>query len=187
VDRPPPTLPPAARSRWPAGLLAAAAVVALVALPVGALALLRAGRHEPAAAGKAAPATAYRLEPAGRPPVRVSVEVAADPAARAAGLMGRDRLAPGTGMVFLFPGDVRVAFWMKDTLVALSIAFVAADGRVVGVREMAPCRADPCPTYAAPGPYRYALEMAAGAFRDAGVGPGDRIVPEDPGRLPAAR
>ena len=126
----------------------------------------------------------YRLEPAGGDPVTVRLEVAADPGARARGLMGRAVLPEGTGMVFLYPADVAEAYWMKNTLVPLSIAFVAADGRVVSVAEMTPCRADPCPSYPPAGPYRYAVELAAGAFGDAGVGPGSRVVPVDPAALP---
>ena len=60
--------------------------------------------------------------------------------------------AGGTGMVFLYPSDVAEAYWMKNTLVPLSIAFVAADGRVVSVAEMTPCKADPCPSYRPAGP-----------------------------------
>ena len=127
---------------------------------------------------------AYRLEPADGPAATVRLEVAADPSARARGLMGRTEVAKGTGMVFLYPADVTEAFWMKNTLVPLSIAFVAADGRVVSVAEMSPCKADPCPTYAPAGPYRYAVELAAGSFGAAGVGPGARVVPEDPAALP---
>ena len=126
----------------------------------------------------------YRLEPAGGPATTVRLEVAADPAARARGLMGRTEVPQGTGMVFLYPADVTQAFWMKNTLVPLSIAFVAADGRVVSVAEMTPCRADPCPTYAPAGPYRYAVELAAGSFPAAGVGPGARVAPADPAALP---
>jgi uncharacterized protein len=135
-------------------------------------------------AGGPAGTAAYRLLPAGERPRTVRLEVAADPDARARGLMGRRSVPPGSGMVFLYPVDVREAFWMKDTLVPLSIAFVAADGRVVSVAEMTPCTADPCPTYAPAGPYRYAVELAAGAFPAAGVGAGDRVVPEDPSSLP---
>ena len=131
------------------------------------------------------PATAtYRLEPPGGDPVTVRLEVAADPAARARGLMGRARLPEGTGMVFLYPGDVAEAYWMKNTLVPLSIAFVGADGRVVSVAEMTPCTADPCPSYPPAGPYRYAVELPAGAFAAAGVGEGDKVVPTDPAALP---
>jgi len=129
-------------------------------------------------------AVTYRLEPAGGRPVTVRLEVAADPAARARGLMGRTELPEGTGMVFLYPEDVAEAYWMKNTLVPLSIAFVAADGRVVSVAEMTPCTADPCPSYPSAGRYRYAVELAAGAFDAAGVGEGDKVVPEDPAALP---
>jgi len=137
-----------------------------------------------AAPGTGARTVAYRLEPAGGRPVTVRLEVAADPAARARGLMGRTEVPDGTGMVFLYPGDVAEAYWMKDTLVPLSIAFVAADGRVVSVAEMTPCQADPCPSYPPAGSYRYAVELAAGAFDAAGVGEGDKVVPEDPAALP---
>jgi uncharacterized membrane protein (UPF0127 family) len=144
---------------------------------------------DPTATTAAAPADAartvdYRLEPAGGNPVTVRLEVAADPATRARGLMEREQVPPGTGMVFLYPADVAESFWMKNTLVPLSIAFVAADGRVVSVAEMTPCKADPCPSYAPAGPYRYAIELAAGSFGDAGVGPGAKVVPVDPAALP---
>jgi uncharacterized membrane protein (UPF0127 family) len=144
---------------------------------------------DPTATTAAAPADAartvdYRLEPAGGNPVTVRLEVAADPATRARGLMEREQVPPGTGMVFLYPADVAESFWMKNTLVPLSIAFVAADGRVVSVAEMTPCKADPCPSYAPGGPYRYAIELAAGSFGDAGVGPGAKVVPVDPAALP---
>src|SRR5215216_6628842 len=129
------------------------------------------------APGGAARTVAYRLEPAGGRPVTVRLEVAADPAARARGLMGRTEVPEGTGMVFLYPRDVAEAYWMKNTLVPLSIAFVAADGRVVSVAEMTPCTADPCPSYPAAGLYRYAFEAA-------GVGEGDKVVPADPAALP---
>jgi uncharacterized membrane protein (UPF0127 family) len=177
---------PGRRAAVVAGVLAVAAGVGVLAL-----ALASAGRDraappamgDPAPGGPAGTAT-YRLVPAGGRPLTVRLEVAADPAARARGLMGREQVPPGSGMVFLYPTDVREAFWMKDTLVPLSIAFVAADGRVVSVAEMTPCRADPCPTYQPAGPYRYAVELGAGAFPAAGVGAGDRVLPEDPSSLP---
>ena len=136
------------------------------------------------AGGGGRPTVEYRLEPLDGPAVTVRLEVAADPAARARGLMGRREVPEGTGMVFLYPEDVAEAFWMKNTLVPLSIAFVAADGRVVSVAEMTPCEADPCPSYAPAGPYRYAVELAAGAFPAAGVGEGANVVPADPAALP---
>jgi uncharacterized membrane protein (UPF0127 family) len=148
-----------------------------------------AGAGDLAEAGGGAGAAAsgrhvYLLEPSARPQARVSLEVAADEPARERGLSRRDALPSGTGMAFLFPGDTRVPFWMKDTLVPLQIAFVGADGRVVGLFEMPPCRADPCPTYAPTRPYRYAVELGSGAFTAAGVAEGDRVVPQDPSTLP---
>jgi uncharacterized membrane protein (UPF0127 family) len=142
------------------------------------------GTATTAAPGAEPRTAAYRLEPAGGRPLTVRLEVAADPAARARGLMGRRQVPQGTGMVFLYPADVAESYWMKNTLVPLSIAFVAADGRVVSVAEMTPCRADPCPSYAPAGPYRYAVELAAGAFAAAGVGQGAKVVPVDPAALP---
>jgi uncharacterized protein len=128
----------------------------------------------------------YLLQPSSGSRSRVSLEVAADEASRERGLSKRTELPAGTGMVFLFPGDSQAAFWMKDTLVPLQIAFVSGDGRVVGLFEMPPCRADPCPTYAPTRPYRYAVELPSGAFTAAGIREGDRVVPQDPAALPTA-
>src|SRR5438132_1267580 len=69
--------------------------------------------------------------------------------------------------------------------VVVALAFVGGDGRVVGVLEMPPCRADPCPTYAPTRSYRYAVELRSGAFTAAGIHEGDRVVPQDPSILPA--
>jgi uncharacterized protein len=202
-----PTPPPTPPARARVGLLAAGlallvAGVALVAWMLASAAGLVGGAGDPEQAGPPAAAgpyggvapttvpgaaagtVAYRLEPAAGEPVTVRLEVAADPAARARGLMGRRQVPEGTGMVFLYPADVSESYWMKNTLVPLSIAFVAADGRVVSVAEMTPCKADPCPSYAPAGPYRYAVELAAGSFAEAGVGPGAKVVPVDPAALP---
>jgi len=175
---------PARRAAVAAGVLAVAAGVGVLVLVLASVAGLGRDRAEAPAAGVPAGTVSYRLLPAGGRPLTVRLEVAADPDARARGLMGRTEVPSGSGMVFLYPVDVRESFWMKDTLVPLSIAFVAADGRVVSVAEMTPCQADPCPTYAPAGPYRYAVELAAGAFPAAGVGAGDQVVPEDPSSLP---
>jgi uncharacterized membrane protein (UPF0127 family) len=182
------------------GLAAVGAVLALVAGVWLILSLRSPATSDPAPPSAPAPGPApdgspsappparvpFELRRAGAEPVRVQLEVAATPAQRRVGLMNRAELADGTGMVFLFPADADGGFWMKNTLVPLSIAFVADDGRVVSVHEMVPCRADPCPVYRPDGPYRYAVELPAGAFPDAGIGPGDEVVPVDPGQLPAA-
>jgi uncharacterized protein len=107
--------------------------------------------------------------------VPVQVEVADDEDERARGLMGRTDLDEGAGMVFLFPEDTRGAFWMKDTLIPLSIAFYDADGRILRILDMEPCREDPCPVYDPGVAYRGALEVNRGAFERWGVREGDRL------------
>ena len=105
----------------------------------------------------------------------LSVEVADTPAERRHGLMGVEELAADEGMAFVFGDPVTSGFWMKDTAIPLSIAFVDVNDRIVGVREMEPCRADPCPTYAVGRPYVLAIEANAGWFGEHGIGAGDRV------------
>ncbi|MBM3695733.1 MAG: DUF192 domain-containing protein [Actinobacteria bacterium] len=107
------------------------------------------------------------------------VLVADEAAERERGLMGVTDLGEARGMLFVFPEDTTAGFWMKDTPLALDIAFFAADGSLVEVMALSPCRAAPCPTYRPAGPYRYALEVPAGGFS----GVEDlRLDPEPPGR-----
>jgi hypothetical protein len=105
----------------------------------------------------------------------VTVEIADSAAERERGLMGRRQLAQDAGMVFLFPQDTQDAFWMKDTLIPLSIAFYDASGRIVRIFDMVPCKKDPCPTYGPDVSYRGALEVNLGAFARWGVREGDRL------------
>lgn len=98
---------------------------------------------------------------AGRP---WTVAVADTPERWQAGLMGVEELGDLEGMLFVFPESISGSFWMKDTLIPLDIAFFEADGVLVAVLEMEPCRADPCPRYGPGVPYRLALEAPAGAL-----------------------
>ena len=107
--------------------------------------------------------------------VRMRVEIASTPADRAQGLMGRDILPADQGMAFLWNAPVQESFWMKDTTIPLSIAFWDRRDRIVAMLDMAPCRADPCPTYDAGVPYVGAVEANRGFFADHGVGVGDRV------------
>lgn len=106
--------------------------------------------------------------------VRVHVEIADTPAARERGLMGRTSLADDAGMLFVWDTDTASAFWMKDTLIPLSVAFIDAGGAVLGILDMDPCRADPCAVYDPGLRYRMALEATQGAFTRWGIRPGDR-------------
>jgi uncharacterized protein len=102
------------------------------------------------------------------------VSVADSEADQRRGLMGVAHLPRDEGMAFVYDDPVQHSFWMKDTLIPLSIAFVDASGRVVGLREMEPCRADPCPTYGIERPYVLAVEANRGWFEEHGIGVGDR-------------
>jgi uncharacterized protein len=107
--------------------------------------------------------------------VAVEVEIADDRGERAQGLMGRTELADDAGMVFVFPEATRGAFWMKDTLIPLSIAFYDEAGRILRILDMEPCREDPCPLYDPEVEYRGALEVNQGAFARWNVREGDRV------------
>ena len=102
----------------------------------------------------------------------VHVEVADTPDEWERGLMGRQSLAPDSGMLFVFPGPETVAFWMKDTPLPLSIAFIDEQGQVLDVQDMAPETTTP---HSSPAPYRFALEVSQGYFAPFGIGPGAHV------------
>lgn len=103
--------------------------------------------------------------------------LAADAAQRERGLMHVTDADLGghPGMLFLYERDDTGAFWMKNTPLPLSIAFVGADGAVVSTSDMEPCPADArtCPTYPAKGPYRYAVEVPKGQLGRIGLDQAD--------------
>jgi uncharacterized membrane protein (UPF0127 family) len=106
-------------------------------------------------------------------PVALDVEIAETEAQRDFGLMLRESLPDDAGMAFLFPSDTKATFWMKDTLIALSVAFADGDGKILAILDMEPCRADPCPVYDPGVSYRTALEVNKGALTRLGVRRGD--------------
>jgi uncharacterized membrane protein (UPF0127 family) len=103
---------------------------------------------------------------------RIAVEVASTPDTRATGLMNRFSLKPDTGMLFVFERPEPLAFWMKNTFVPLSIAFLDADGRILNIEDMAPQTEN---LHWSRGPSLYALEMRKGWFAERGIKPGDRV------------
>ena len=105
--------------------------------------------------------------------VRVQVEVADDTDEMQKGLMGRTALAEDAGMLFVYPEERELSFWMKDTLIPLSIAFMDAEGRIVDLQDMKALDDEP-PHYTSAEPARYALEVNKGFFDERGVEVGDR-------------
>jgi len=102
----------------------------------------------------------------------ITAEVAADERSRASGLMFRERLGASDGMLFVFESAGRQCFWMRNTKLPLSIAFLADDGSIVNVERMQPMTED---SHCSAQPVRFALEMNQGWFEKRGLGPGARL------------
>ncbi|MGO8989620.1 MAG: DUF192 domain-containing protein [bacterium] len=100
------------------------------------------------------------------------VEVAKTPEERNHGLMGRKHLGKDEGMLFIFETEDYHGFWMKDTIVPLSIAFIDKDGRIVSITNMRPQTLD---SHLPPTPVLYALEMNKGWFSSHGIKTGDVV------------
>ena len=128
--------------------------------------------------------TVMLVAPDGETSVPVEAYDAHKVSLRRRGLMGRTELPPRAGMVFRYPDDRDGGFWMKDTLIPLSIAYFDGDGVVHTVLDMEPCPAMPCPSYPPEALYRGALEVNQGFFDQIGLEPGWRV--ELPDGLPPA-
>src|SRR5438046_550272 len=113
--------------------------------------------------------------PGSAPTATLQVDVARTPASWALGLMRRGFLPADRGELFQFDGPVDAPFWMKDTLIPLSIAFVGPDGRIVDIQDMEPCLRDPCPLYRSARPFAEAVEANRGYFLRHDIGVGDRV------------
>ena len=103
----------------------------------------------------------------------ITVEIADTPETQEKGLMGRDSLDEDRGMLFVYDRDSRKSFWMKNTKIPLSIAYIAADGTIREKYDM-----EPLSTRIIESKYsvRYALEVNQGAFERHGIKAGDKVV-----------
>lgn len=100
----------------------------------------------------------------------VVAEVARTPAERERGLQNRDEVPDGSGMLFVFEEEAPRSFWMKDTYVALDIAYMNADFRIVSIHQMEALDES---TYDSEAPAMFALEVRQGWFAERGIEPGD--------------
>jgi hypothetical protein len=116
--------------------------------------------------GAASAAENHALLPLRMGPHAFQVEVAATPSERRRGLMGRTHLPADGGMLFVFEQPGRHCFWMRDTPLPLSIAFIDSAGRVASLTDMQP-RTETlhCPSE----DVRYALEVRQGEFQRRGI------------------
>src|SRR5450631_2077601 len=113
---------------------------------------------------------------------RLVAEIAATVETRTVGLMHRFSLKPDHGMLFVFNAPQPLAFWMKNTFVPLSIAFIGADGRILNIDDMAPQTET---THPSRGLALYALEMKKGWFAQHSIVAGERV--EGLEKAPSAR
>lgn len=102
----------------------------------------------------------------------IRAEVAGTEQDRLRGLMYRDKLAENSGMIFLYPRAEASAMWMKNTRIALSVAFIDSGGRILNIAEMEPYSEE---AHASSGLASYALEMNRGWFRKQGIKAGDLV------------
>lgn len=107
----------------------------------------------------------------------VKVELAQSATEQARGLMYRRDMDWNKGMLFVYPNERVLSFWMKNTFIPLAIAFLDGEGRIVHIAHMKP--QDPT-SHSSIRPARYALEMNDGWFEKAGVKKGDRALFELP-------
>ena len=103
---------------------------------------------------------------------KLRVELATTPETRALGLMNRFSLRTDHGMLFVFEAPQPLAFYMKNTYVPLSIAFVDSRGKILNIEDMRPMDES---THWSKGMARYAIEMRQGWFAGKGIGPGDTV------------
>jgi uncharacterized membrane protein (UPF0127 family) len=102
----------------------------------------------------------------------IRAEVAAEPAARARGLMYREKLGQNAGMLFIFNESAPYCMWMRNTLIPLSVAFVDERDEIINIEDMQPQTED---SHCAARPARYALEMDRGWFAQRGIKAGTRL------------
>ncbi len=104
----------------------------------------------------------------------VEAEIADEAAEQQRGLMERTELAENAGMLFVFEREQTRSFWMRNTLIPLSIAYIDSEGRIVDIQDMEPLDDVP-PNYVSAEPARYALEVNQGFFAERGVEVGNEV------------
>lgn len=102
--------------------------------------------------------------------VELQVEIADNDAERERGLMERTALGQNRGMLFVFDSEQTLSFWMKNTLIPLSVAYINSEGRIIDIQDMQPLDETSHPSAE---PAQYALEVNQGYFAERGVEVGD--------------
>ena len=89
------------------------------------------------------------------------LEIARSNAQRRTGLMYRTALGPKQGMIFVYPRLGLHRIWMKNTLIPLTVVWIDDSEQIIGIKQLQPCRSDPCASYGVSKPSRYIIELSA--------------------------
>ena len=103
---------------------------------------------------------------------KIRVEVVRTEGEKAKGLMFREKLGKNEGMLFVYEREEILSFWMKNTRIPLSIAFIAENGKIVDIQDMQPFNLQ---SHVSARPARYALEVNQGWFKKNGIEVGDLV------------
>ncbi|HUV46867.1 MAG TPA: DUF192 domain-containing protein [Candidatus Bathyarchaeia archaeon] len=108
--------------------------------------------------------------------VQFKVELAITEPEKNKGLMGREYLSKDRGMLFIYPQEQNLSFWMKNTLIPLDIIYISAEKKIfLVVNDVPPCRTDICPGYPSGKPGQYVLEINAGLSESLGIKAGQKV------------
>ncbi len=109
-------------------------------------------------------------------PVTLKAEIADTPQEHSRGLMKREHLDSGSGMLFIFDGDSQRSFWMKDTLIPLDMIFINSSLDIVHIEvDAQPCKTPSCPRYNSGQPAMYVVETNAGFVHEHGIVTGQKV------------
>lgn len=111
----------------------------------------------------------------GESEVQLTVQIANTQEKIEKGLMFVEKLPENEGMLFMFPQNIYGGFWMKNTFIPLSIAFLDSDGKIIKIMDMKPCKEEECHTYDPILSYRYAIEVNLGWFKKNHIKEGDYV------------
>ena len=126
----------------------------------------------PSSGSEAAQATTLAIISSDGTRTEVEIEIADDRAEQQRGLMERTELAENAGMLFVFDREEPRSFWMRNTLIPLSIAYIDSDGRIVDIKDMQPLDETSVPSAE---PAQYALEVNQGFFEARGIEVGNTL------------
>jgi len=110
--------------------------------------------------------------------IRIGIEIAKTLEEKMKGLMGREQLKEGNGMLFTYDEPLKPSFWMKNTLIPLDMIFIDTQGVIQFIAQnVQPCKdQNPCPTTTPPVFVQYVLEVPGGYTKKQGIGEGDGVI-----------